>query len=585
MPQINHQMKVINCHVMNFGLVYQFLLVPNQPLAQKPVSGWATRANIWAFVFTFVAMDPWSLYPRNLFEPCWKNLKPGDEVSVVVELQLWDTEMSLAKLVPSGFSARIIGSLDKSIQTNARVTLFCAHVDLQPPYIDLLLTSQSHVVVHPVPCLTDLSNVVEFCAGAAASSVGLSAAGFTHACSVEWSPKFVSLHERLHPAVPVICGDISDIDVLIQVKSIVPGPFSLMLSCQPFSVGGSQKGGFDPRASTLPATLRAAHLFQCALVILECVVPARTDEFVRQHLRAFHDELGYAIHDEVYNLEHIWCAKRFRWWVVATHKSIGQVPLDPYPGSLSPLKVQDLMPYPKAWPQTDMEQLMLQPHEELQFQMDGSLLKRYMVKMDEKLPTALHSWGNQCQACECGCRSQGFSPDLLLRRGIFTQLMPVRTNQGLKFRHMHCQEVALLNGFPPNQDWSENARLNLAAMGQMASPLQSVWVGAMIIKHLSGLLQHELVVQPVQILWNYKRLLLQQAKQLFPDVIPKTPAVAVPTFFTTLSGLTFSPVQVQVQPTTTLAQLLRAEADVSCSAMDHWIVVDLETMTWFNPWT
>lgn len=49
------------------------------------------------------------------------------------------------------------------------------------------------------------------------------------------------------------------------------------------------------------------------------------------------------------------------------------------------------------------------------------------------------------------------------------------------FRHMHAVEVALLVGVPVNINWSNNMRLNLCAIGQLAAPLQSLWIGSQLL--------------------------------------------------------------------------------------------------------
>ena len=55
------------------------------------------------------------------------------------------------------------------------------------------------------------------------------------------------------------------------------------------------------------------------------------------------------------------------------------------------------------------------------FTLDGSALRKYLIQMDAKLPTSLHSAGNQATACPCGCR-QAFSDELICQRGIYAQL-------------------------------------------------------------------------------------------------------------------------------------------------------------------
>ena len=123
------------------------------------------------------------------------------------------------------------------------------------------------------------------------------------------------------------------------------------------------------------------------------------------------------------------------------------------------------MPYVHRWPSADEEQLVLTPAEMHSFQSGGRTLKSYAVKPELKLPTALHSWGNQTTACPCDCRTQGFSEALLTTKGIYSQLvqLPNTAEAPGRWRHLHVQEVCMLNGIPLNLAWGQDQRLNLCA--------------------------------------------------------------------------------------------------------------------------
>ena len=72
-------------------------------------------------------------------------------------------------------------------------------------------------------------------------------------------------------------------------------------------------------------------------------------------------------------------------------------------------------------------------------------------------------------------------------------------------------------------------RLCLCAVGQLASPLQAVWVGGCAMSHLQrvlGLPQSE----PAEMLTSYRRSLFQACKDLFldiPSVLPNMPGVEI----------------------------------------------------------
>lgn len=70
-------------------------------------------------------------------------------------------------------------------------------------------------------------------------------------------------------------------DVALNVWQHNDQPSSLVAgaSCQPLSCGGSQNGGRDERAATLPAAPRCAHVLQAPLLLLENVVPAKSNGY------------------------------------------------------------------------------------------------------------------------------------------------------------------------------------------------------------------------------------------------------------------------------------------------------------------
>ena len=108
------------------------------------------------------------------------------------------------------------------------------------------------------------------------------------------------------------------------------------------------------------------------------------------------------------------------------------------------------MPYVRQWTRDGEDQLELTDTEIKRFQLRGQLIKSHVVKPDQKLSTALHSWGSRTQAYPCQCRAQGFSDNLIATKGVYAQLIQKKGpgGAGPKLRHLHVQEVALLNGAP-----------------------------------------------------------------------------------------------------------------------------------------
>ena len=511
--------------------MFIWLVVSNSHLLKSlPVLGWWCQLN-FERVGTLFAMDhtEWDKHVdvHDLFCPQWRQLERGTPVSVVVDGALFTTEMVIGVTLPDLQKVRIFGDVSSQVRGCRRLSVFSALVDFRPPFVDLLLTDASTVVAHGLGPMSDLFRLVELCAGVACSSVGFTAAGFKHVASVEWSQPLSRLHEACHPGVPVLNADVTDANCAQSILQLVDPPFSLMsgISCQPYSTGGSQGGSEDARASTLPATLKIGHLCQCPLIFIECVSPAQSNKFVQSHLRALENQLGYKVSDLTLRLEDNWAAKRMRWWVVAVHPCFGPVTVPAWPCHPH-MSIRDIMPYVKQWPEDVMQELMLDEEEIRQFTLDGSHMRRYLVQMAGKLPTCLHSWGRQSKACPCLCRSSGFSDHLILQRGIFGQVLPVPVTQGSpRYRHFHPAELSLLNALPPLPGLLHapgDLRLGLCAVGQLASPLQALWIGSNVacqLQHVMGMP----TIDPTNAMQGFKGVLLNKAKELFLDVAPSVP--------------------------------------------------------------
>ena len=179
---------------------------------------------------------------------------------------------------------------------------------------------------------------------------------------------------------------------------------------------------------------------------------------------------------------------------------------------------------------------------------------------------------SQASDCPCGCRTAGFSEQLIKQRGIYAQLIQVAQSDGqVFFRHLHPCELALLNGMPPPMEWLNQNRpplkLGLCAIGQLASPLQSVWIGSCLMKHLHHLWDLP-DIYPSEVLQGFRSRLFQIAKEMFPNV---QAALATPAW-TCLKYADGTQVHVQVLPNTTLVELFQAELALTPDAEGcEWI--------------
>ena len=501
----------------------------------------------------------------DLFEPVWTALTPGQRVSVVLRDVIWHETAVVGVSIPGGQVVRVSGVVNPEAAGFPRLTVLAGSFVSCTSLADLSLDSQSSILPHRPVLHEDVLNYVELCAGMGTSSFGFSKVGFRPRCAVEWQAALVDLHSRIHPGVPVIHADVCEESTVAKIHQVWPDPSLLMagVSCQPYSRGGLGHGGDDVRASTFPAALRIMHLLQSPMLVVECVTQAQDNAFIADHVKALETQLGFKITHCRFRLENVWAACRYRWWLVASHPTLGTVSVPPQPSG-STLSVRDLMPFVLRWPAEVENQLMLTDLELEKFQSHGRTMRQYVVQQDQKLPTALHSWGGQIVPCACGCRDSGFSDALLESKGLYAQLVHFTASDGsVVYRHLHAVEVAILCGVPPCLNWSDNERLNLCAIGQMAAPMQSVWVGASIIRHLQKTFTTEDLLDPLHALNDLKQIVVEQSKTFFtvvpmPVSAPPAPESHVLEVLLT-DGATFS---VRCGPSATVRDLVWAECDL-----------------------
>ena len=115
------------------------------------------------------------------------------------------------------------------------------------------------------------------------------------------------------------------------------------------------------------------------------------------------------------------------------------------------------------------------------------------------------------------------NPERLEKRGLYGQLVPISGQEDFegfkaeKMRHLHPAEVALANGADPTSYGKKEGllRLELAGVGQCASPIQSLWVYANMLKDIQSSMGITPTIDPLQVLKNYGKKLFESRDQLF----------------------------------------------------------------------
>eukprot|EP00438_Fugacium_kawagutii_P006136 Skav234011 [mRNA] locus=scaffold3484:97196:101892:+ [translate_table: standard] len=419
------------------------------------------------------------------YEDLLHTFKHGARVSLKVELQMWNAK---GHVCCTHLARRKVVLLADVSPTANKLSLLHVRVDKSQGDVRLVHDDLSHVLElsHVTPA--SAFSLKEFCTGIGGMGIGAEYAGFrVTACNEKQAP-FCNLLSQVSKA-KVIEGDMSMLDVIAKMHAASEESASIGVgfNCQSFSSAGDKKGGLDERAMTLPWALWAGYMLNAPVITLECVADAPTFPWVRKCLQQFRECTNYEQSEVILELSHLWPSNRKRWWCVLSHGAFGKVPLSPLPKFERTPVVSDLMDDFRKLPENLLQQLALQDSELRQLDKLGTNFDTITAHPHATMPTALHSWGNQLSACKCLCRPQGLSEARLLKRG-------------------SCSVDRLPLTMPIG-----DARLQIAAVGQVASPTQSCWVFSCIRRHLETA---GFAIQPPQLVGTGLYDLVQDLFQL-----------------------------------------------------------------------
>ena len=434
----------------------------------------------------------------------------------------WTGVLEITELGGSGtFAGFVVGTATRvnvflphatKLDNIRRVTVFDFHSVKQGETWRLLAGPDSRFFLHSAFQAKEVLRIKEACAGLGAMGQGGLFLGFSLVSQCEQQQRTATVAQGIS-GLPVVCLDVGTDEAIIRMWDDAPGDcvFISGFSCQPYSKLGDQKGGEDSRSSALTGSLRAAFLLQASAIILECVEPASSDSFVQQSLREFAQGTGFHVSQTVLRLHEVWSARRTRWWAILTSPDVGPVPLTPWRPHGAWHAVEDVVDTFNV-SSREAEQLELSRGEVAGF-VAFRPMSDYLVRRNQPLPTALHSWGSPLSPCPCKCRPFPFSQDRLRKSGICSVVVPF-LEEAERFRYPSPSEVALLNGLSPSLNFGDDSRLGLALVGQLASPLQSAWVFGALARTLAkqGVVFAS-SLDAVQILHTQRRLLLKDAEK------------------------------------------------------------------------
>eukprot|EP00435_Cladocopium_sp_Y103_P068158 s598_g31.t1 len=333
------------------------------------------------------------------------------------------------------------------------------------------------------PNINDRLSIIEACAGIGAMGNGFTQCGVSTTCYNDFNPRFCQ-GLRTQTSTPVVEGDLNAPNTIRAIHEAAPEAQFLSggTACQSFSALGDQRQQHDSRSSSFTGLLTLGYYLKCLCIFMECTKEVMQSTWAQGILNQFCLMTGFQCSQSILDLHHIWPSFRTRWWAVIFHPSLGVQSIPPVPKLKFDPGIVHLLPSLLSMPDDHIAQLRLSLHEAAAFHSQPRGLGGFMLDVFKAMPTATHSWGNQLQACACGCRAEGFHVNRIQARGLYAVLVSLGSIMQHKqathhdMRHLHPQEVALLCGLFPSYvtpDPSRPLRLDLAGVGQMASPIQS----------------------------------------------------------------------------------------------------------------
>ena len=440
----------------------------------------------------------------------------GSQIDIVCSIKVFDIEHSAHLMIGrDGTSFLLEGLLSDEFHS---FTVWGGVLKQQYPIPVIVSTRDTIIMGHRRPSWDSLLSVVDLCSGFGGLAQGAVASGFTVQVAVDQNQRMLDLYSKVGEA-HLICGDVGDRNVVSEIWRHSSGAATVTsgFSCQPFSTLGDCKSHEDDRSSSLTKTLKTAYYLQSQLIILECVAPASQDGFVRNELSHFMKCTGFHCTQTELKLDHVWPCRRHRSWWILSSPDIGPVELKAWPVLQNIQEVQQVIPDIRLWASNDEHQLALDEIELEAFGVNDEKHFKYLLNGKGKAPCALHAWGSQTRACPCGCRKSGFSHARLASKGLHGCL--TRSAQfpdgSSVIRHLHPNEVMCLNTFDPVIDFGTDVRLTLSAVGQIACPLQALWVFGAILERLDVMRNFPSFDSNTQT-QAYRSWLLMRCRQVWP---------------------------------------------------------------------
>ena len=325
--------------------------------------------------------------------------------------------------------------------------------------------------------------LLDLCSGMGGFSIGSQILGLKTMAFVERNPLACGAL-RANFTSPVIEGDISDVKVLKQVHRLKGNTFLQITGgfpCQGYSKQGDLMGLEDHRSHSLYYILSFVWFLQADAAFLECVANVLQFPCTQACIDHFAKMANMHCKKLTLDLQHQWPVRRNRFWCHLISKDHPNIELPSWPISQDFACLSSVMPMDAIW-DIDEEKILEWDDVENAIYMDVAYgHDQRLLQPNDKAPTFLHSWGHVSRPCPCGCRA-AFSDARLRKHG--ARGFGLRSMRSGKMRHLHPAEGALLCTVPPTFAFPGDPRAALSLLGQIAAPLQVLWLQAHILAGL-----------------------------------------------------------------------------------------------------
>lgn len=268
----------------------------------------------------------------------------GKRMNVVSKLCCWDPEHEshLFHSLPGDQPFVVSGLLDGDGDI---YTFMFASLTQHFPKPILVLDDHSRVFQHSRPSWSSMREVVELCSGFGGISQGMAAVGFNPVLAVDFNDRMLNLY-RKQCAIETLVADITRVDTISKIWQLSRGASTLVggYACQPFSNLGDQKGHLDGRSLSLRGILATAFYTQAQAIVLECVIPAAANSWVKTEIQKFVDATGFSCSQADFHLHDIWPSRRSRAWWLITAPWLGNISLPEWPKLHAAWKVSQVIP-------------------------------------------------------------------------------------------------------------------------------------------------------------------------------------------------------------------------------------------------